>query len=318
MLDQFQAYLGPAAGLATSILWTATAVSFTAAGRRIGPTAVNACRIGLAIVLLGTTHYLIYGRLFPQCVPLQIGLLAASGILGLSIGDQALFTSFVYIGPRLAMLIMTTSPIMAALFGWVVLGEQLSAISWLGIGLTISGVAWVVLERQEGGVVVDDRKRAQGIILALVGALFQAGGFLLSKQGIGHGWLPDSQHMAPQAAAFVRMIFGGLGMAPIIYIRYHKRKKLPPSQRITPNSRDLRVGLAITAAGAVVGPFLGMWMSLEAADRTPLGVAQTLISLPPVFILPLSVLVFKERVSWRAVAGAIVAVGGSTLLFFSN
>ena len=50
--------------------------------------------------------------------PQQIVLLAISGLLGLSIGDQALFISYVDIGPRLAMLVMSTSPILAGLFGF--------------------------------------------------------------------------------------------------------------------------------------------------------------------------------------------------------
>ena len=77
----------------------------------------------------------------------------------------------------------------------------------------------------------------------------------------------------------------------------------------------MRSGLLFTAGGAVVGPFLGIWMSLLACDRAPLGVAQTLCSLPPVFILPFAHLVHKEHVSGRAVLGAFVAVSGVAVLF---
>jgi drug/metabolite transporter (DMT)-like permease len=56
-------------------------------------------------------------------------------------------------------------------------------------------------------------------------------------------------------------------------------------------------------------------MSLVASDRAPLGVAQTLCSLPPILILPVVVWVHKERVSARAVVGAVIAVAGTALLF---
>jgi drug/metabolite transporter (DMT)-like permease len=80
-------------------------------------------------------------------------------------------------------------------------------------------------------------------------------------------------------------------------------------------TRDWPAGLAWSAAGAFVGPFLGVWMSLEAADRVPLGIAQTLVSLPPVFVLPFSRLVYHERIGPRAVVGAIIAVAGVATLF---
>ena len=66
MLADLDAYMGPAAGIATSMLWTATALFFTAAGRRIGPTIVNGSRIAVAIVLLGITHRLLSGHWIPQ------------------------------------------------------------------------------------------------------------------------------------------------------------------------------------------------------------------------------------------------------------
>jgi drug/metabolite transporter (DMT)-like permease len=43
-------------------------------------------------------------------------------------------------------------------------------------------------------------------------------------------------------------------------------------------------------------------------------VAQTLLSLPPVFILPFSRWVHKEHIGFRAVAGAIVAIAGVAIL----
>ena len=80
-------------------------------------------------------------------------------------------------------------------------------------------------------------------------------------------------------------------------------------------SGSRRAGLLFAFCGAVVGPFLGVWMSLVAGDRASLGIAQTLCSLPPVFLLPVARLVHKEQIGLRAVLGAIVAVLGVGLLF---
>lgn len=309
-------YYGPAAGVATSILWTATSLLFTAAGRRIGATLVNSLRIFNAAILLGVTHRLIFHSWIPQAESQQILLLALSGLLGLSLGDQALFSAYVDIGPRLAMLVMALSPILAALFGWIAMGEALGGWALLGITLTIGGVAWVILERPATARSAAAPHRARGLVLAFVAAACQAGGLYLSKSGMGYGWLPEEQIMHPLAAAFVRMAVASVGMLPILAIRQLGMRKRgfadAPAQ-----PGVLRKGLLLTVGGSLVGPYLGMWMSLEATARAPLGVAQTLMSLPPILILPFAVLVFKEQVSGRAILGAILAVGGATLLFFT-
>jgi drug/metabolite transporter (DMT)-like permease len=317
MVLALDAYVGPAAGVATSLLWTATSLLFTAGGRRIGPTAVNASRILLAIVLLTVTHRLLTGGWVPDVNARQVVFLALSGVVGLAIGDQSLFTAFVDIGPRRAMLIMTTAPLFAALFGWLALGETLGRLSWIGMGLTIAGVAWVVVERPDGASVGHGTQRLRGIALAFVGAACQAGGLLLSKQGMGHGWLPVDQHSPPHTATLVRMCFAGLGVLPILLL--HRRRSRVGLARGVPPLRigSRRAGHVFTACGAVVGPYLGVWMSLVASDRAPLGIAQTLCSLAPVFLLPFAAVIHKERIGARAVLGALIAVGGSALLFVS-
>ncbi len=317
MLQHFDSYIGPAAGIATSLLWTMTVVFFTAASRRIGPTLVNAFRLVLAIILHGVTFRILTGLWVPHAAPGQVLYLAASGVIGLSIGDQALLTAFVDIGPRLASLLMATTPLFAVFFGWAVLGETLGSTAWIGVLLVMGGVAWVVLERPDA----DAGRRphwVRGVILTLVYAACQAGGLLLSKQGIGHGWLPKSEHLTPQAATLIRMTFAAMGMAPILVVYRAREAKRRAAGLTAERSGSVRGGLAFAAAGAIVGPFLGVWMSLVASDRAPLGIAQSLCSLVPIFMLPLAITLYKERVSSRAIIGAFVAVGGSALLFFNQ
>jgi len=308
-------YVGPAAGLFTSVLWTGTSLLFTAAGRRIGPTVVNAFRIALAIIILTLIHRLRFGIWVPEAVAGQLFYLALSGIIGLAIGDQALFTSFVDIGPRLSMLLLGTAPVFAAWFGWLALGERLHGIAWIGMTLTIVGVAWVVLERPAGASAVRSGHRLRGVILGIIAAACQAGGLLLSKQGIGHGWLPEDQHRDPQAATRGRMVFAGGGVLPLLAGRTLRQQSRTVLGYRPSRIGSARAGYFFAACGAVIGPSLGVWMSLVASDRAPLGVAQTLCSLPPVFILPFAVFVHKEHVSPRAILGALVAVGGTAILF---
>ncbi len=315
MWDWIATYKGQLAALSTAVLWTGTAMFFTAAGRRLGTTVVNASRIAIAIVLLGLAHRYLNGLWIPEAQSRQVMFLAMSGVVGLSIGDQALFTAFAYIGPRLSTLIMTTSPIFAGALGWIVLGEHLQPQALIGMMLTVGGVAWVVLERSPATATAKTHHQLRGVLLALVGAACQSGGLLLSKQGIGHGWLSSDQHLDPQAATLIRMCFAAVGMGPIISIYALRERQRRRAGTLVKRTGSRSVGWACTLAGAICGPFLGVWMSLVAADNAPLGIAQTLCSMVPIFIVPAVVIIHKEKVSARAVFGAIVAVAGASLLF---
>lgn len=312
------ALLGPAAGLVASVLWTFTSILFTLAGRRIGPTLVNALRIALAIVVLAVIHRLASGTgaWIPEAQGRQVLLLAISGLIGLTIGDQALFTAFVDIGPRLANLVMTSAPIFAALLGWIVLGERLSPLAWTAMLVTVGGIAWVIRERPRRPGMPDPATsphRTRGLVLAVVGGFCQAAGLMLSKAGMGHGWAEEAQRLDPQAATLIRMAFAGAGMVPLLLWRRARMGR--PGAVLRERTGRRSSGFLFTALGTIVGPVLGVWMSLVAANATDVGIAQTLLSLTPLFILPWAAFVDREAVSRRAIAGAVIAVAGVAVLF---
>ena len=70
-----------------------------------------------------------------------------------------------------------------------------------------------------------------------------------------------------------------------------------------------------TLGASVLGPVLGVWLSLIALRLTKTGIAATLMATTPILVLPLVVLLRGERVSPRATIGALVAVAGVALIF---
>ena len=60
--------------------------------------------------------------------------------------------------------------------------------------------------------------------------------------------------------------------------------------------------------------YLVVAASHVAVDRAQAGIAATLMAMTPVFVLPFAAWVEKERISWRAGIGALVAVAGVALL----
>ncbi len=75
--------------------------------------------------------------------------------------------------------------------------------------------------------------------------------------------------------------------------------------------------ISLIALGALVGPLLGVSSSLLAVQHSEIGVASTLMALPPVIVLPISYFLFKEKIGWQAVAGTILAIAGVAVLFLA-
>lgn len=69
------------------------------------------------------------------------------------------------------------------------------------------------------------------------------------------------------------------------------------------------------AGGAVLGPFLGVWLSLVAVKYAYVGIASTLMSLPPIILIPVSHWVFKEKITFGAILGTVIAVAGVAMIF---
>lgn len=302
--------LGVVAGISASGFWVLTTIFFTAGGKRIGVTNVNTLRMAMAILLLGTTHFVVFGSLIPDVPNMRMWIaLALSGLIGLTICDQALFASFLDLGPRRALLFMTTSPIFAAIFGYAILNERLGPASITGMLITLAGIAWVVLERQDTRP-ARPKHYARGVAFVMIGAICQPLGGMFSKIGMGIGTMPEESQVDPMAATLVRMVFGFFGMAPIVLITWHMVRRRESSSE----PRRWLPGIGFTFGGAFFGPYLGVWLSLVAMALTPLGIAQTLLSLSPVMILPFVKKLYDEHLTRAAVLGAVVAVAGAAII----
>jgi drug/metabolite transporter (DMT)-like permease len=299
-------YYGEIAGVVTAFCWTATSMFFEAAGKRIGSLSVNIIRLLIAFVLLGTVNWISRGLFLPLDASLNNWLwLALSGIIGFTIGDLLLFQAFVVVGARISMLIMALSPPIAAVAGWIILGETMDIIAVLGMVVTLSGIMMVVLNKPVKNVTGEKSRLKDwfnnplGLLLAFGGATGQAIGLVLSKKGMADYDVVASTH--------IRVMAGAVGF--MIVFSFMKRW-----YKVFAALKN-RKGMLFTSGGAFFGPFLGVTLSLVAVKFTSAGIAQTLMSLTPVIIILPSVIFFKEKVTLREIIGAFVAVGGVALFF---
>ncbi len=299
--------MGELAAIFTSLLWSFTSVQFTLAGRRIGSAAVNRLRLVLAVIFLSIVHTFVYGSPWPVDAELfRWGWLGLSGVIGLVLGDAALFQAFVLIGPRRSMLLMTLVPVISVLLAWVWLGEVLVLPQLLAIVVTVAGVAWVVAERSPTAApgpisTQDSQANLKGILLGLGGAVGQAVGLVMAKQGL-------VDNFPSLSATLMRMVVALV----VIWLFTLIQGKL----RTTVGAlKDRRAGLFLLG-GAVTGPFLGVWMSMIAVQNAQVGIASTLMSLTPIMLIPLAWWIFKDRITLRSLLGTVIALAGAAALFF--
>lgn len=294
--------LGALAAMTTALLWTMSMLAWTSAGRRIGAVPVCFLRLLLTCALLSTYGGLVRQRWLPSDADGRTwALLGVSGLVGFLISDLCAFRALLLIGPRRTLLLQTLSPPTAAILSWGFWGEALSMRHWAAMAVTLGGIIWVVLERPEETKTKGLQPAGDvgtGIALAVAGAMAQALGMVLSRRGIG-----DYDAVA---ATFIR----ALGALPgyLIFVtvigRWHT---------VFAALRHTQA-MAIVGFGSVVGPVLGVTMCMIALRHCSAGIVTTIVSTMPVLVLPFSILLYGERVSLRAAAGALLSVLGVALM----
>jgi drug/metabolite transporter (DMT)-like permease len=320
-LDQ---HLGEVAALGTATCWVFTSLAFAAAGRRIGPTAVNLIRILIAWTILIFIHRAVVSTWMPPADFTSTMVLAISGILGFAVCDQFAFCAFVDVGARMTTLLMTLTPPVAAVLAWQFLGEPLSSVAIAGIVTTLAGIIWVALERPDPAAHRPHPHRMRGLIYGALAGVFQAVGLILSKIGIGHTRVPVEQHLDPWSASLVRVTFGAAAICllSLLYRAGRSATVTGAAAGLDPKQADARApqrglwprAILQLTIGAILGPVIGVWLSLVAINRAEAGIAATLMAMTPVLILPMAAWIERERIGWRAILGAAVAVLGVTIL----
>jgi drug/metabolite transporter (DMT)-like permease len=300
----FAAYSGQLAALGAATCWAFSALFFANATRSMGVLSLNIIRLVVGFGFLSAAAWALRGLPLPvDASPHAWGWLAVSGLMGFVFGDLCLFMAYVRIGTRLASLMMALAPLLTALIGWLLLGETLTGRDALGMSLTVAGIGWAVFERNPGasaqGSALEPRALLNGLALGFGGALGQAGGLVLSKLGMGN--------YDAVAATQVRVLAGIAGYFLILTaLRWWPR---------VGESLSDRRALGFATLGAFFGPFLGVTLSLFAVRHTVAGVAASIMALQPVIIIPMVVILYRERVGIGGVLGALVAVAGVALLF---
>lgn len=302
-------YIGELISIGVAFSWTATALLSEFGSKRLGNLTLNVLRMALTLLFSVVLFSLVMGQ------PLSAmrtsweacGWMLLSGLVGYVIGDFCLFQCYIIIGSRFGQLFMTMAPLAAAVTAWVTLGQQMTLMGIVAMLVTLFGISISVLGRGEHHR-LSLKLPLNGVLYAIGAALCQGVGLVLSKIGMNHyeaSSIPD--WLIPFSANFYRCVAGIIGFSLLMYFR----QGLKPLREALHDRKGLTVAIATT----IFGPFVGVGFSLMAVQYTGAGIASTLMAMTPIIIILPSYWLFHERITWRAVIGAIISVIGVSLFF---
>ncbi|MEE2711774.1 MAG: DMT family transporter [Planctomycetota bacterium] len=293
--------LGVGAALLSSALWAWASTRFTPLIRNHGPFAVNLFKTigGAALFWLTTAILSLSGSdVFAGCTPEMAGLLIASGLIGLAFGDYCLLAAIDRVGVRQATLLHATAPLWLLFLNLAGAGQPLRGIQVTGILLVVIGVMDVTRRRTRGAG-TDSRRVRGGIILGLLAAVAQAVAIQISK----------GPTVACESAAVVSAVRLTGAIVGLVVVAAGTRQ-IGAFMGLVTDRRDRQ-----RALGPVFfGTFLGVLCMTVAIDASHEAVAGALLSLTPVFAVPISRLVLGEPMRWQTLIGTCVAAGGVAMI----
>ena len=287
------------AALGTATCWAMTGIIASDAIRALGAFQFNLIRqVFVALILLALV--LGSGTLALPDWP-TVAVLAVSGVVGILLGDTLNFAAVGRLGPRRAGAIFALNAPMAAVLGWVILGERLGGQAWAGIAVTVAGVALAILGRPASGAHRLEQVRGglmAGALFGLGAALGQAAGALTARPYMAGG-------LDPYVGSLIRVGASGLAMGLVAALPFAPARPGEVTGKV----------LVLTAATALIGLLLGMTLFLFALQGSQTGIIATLSATSPVIILPLLWLRTGQRPTLTSWAGAALAVIGLALIF---
>ena len=299
--------MGEAACLLAAACWALAVAFFRDPIARHGAWAVNLGKNLLGMVLLGLTVLALGQADDLASIPVAAFLwLAVSGILGLTVGDTALFAAVPRLGPHRSLLFLTLGPVFAAFLAWLLFGERQGPGQLAGSVLVLLGVALVVwrprAERRKEGI-ADPLAPGQGwpvagVAYALLAAFGLGAGIVCAKAGMTETPLV--------AASFVRMAASVAGLLVTMALL---RRLGPVAGLLSDRGEVLRL-----AGPAFLGTYVSFLLMMAGIAWAPASVAAVLLAMPPVFSLFVDAWLLKAPITWRGVAGTAMSMVGAAAL----
>jgi drug/metabolite transporter (DMT)-like permease len=288
--------IGVFVGLLCALTWAVGSIMMRDLSRKLDPITLNAPRTLVGgVVMLGLVFATGRQTGYAAITPLQLFFMLGSMAVGGGIGDALYVTSLSRIGVARAFPIASIYPALTLILGLLFLNEIVSVGIVAGLVLVLVGV---VLISRVTSVPVEPGQQApaQGVSYALGAAALWAVSMLMIAPGIrGH----DSVLVAS-----VRVPALSLVLWAIVAARGTWGRLLALSRR----------DWVILLVGGLIGWGLGSMLFVLTVSLVGPTQAAILTSTSPMFALPLSALLLRERLHARVLVGTALTICGVILV----
>lgn len=287
--------IGELGGLACAPLWAISSILLKSQTGKIDALRINAIR-GIFATAFFIAILPISGRA-SQLMELPLSgvvYLLTSVVIGLVLGDTLYIEGMGIVGVARALPISITYPIFVLPFSVILVGENLSFLTVVGVFVTVVGL-YVITAPKRGAEKAPAETRRQywwGVSLLLIASLCWAVGTTLLKFGM--------VELDPIVASVLRMPF----MTLVLLVMAFSRKKTTGIWYHGPKSLTILALAGILGIG-MGGLFFMLGLKYSGAARTAI-----LSATAPLFGVPLSMLILRERITMRMVLGTILCVIG--------
>ncbi|XAW89708.1 DMT family transporter [Vibrio sp. CDRSL-10 TSBA] len=287
--------------LAAAFLWAVASLLSVAPARHLGTFAYSRWRMGCTSVILASIAMLTGG--WSSVAMADVTPMMLSGLIGIFIGDTALFACLNRMGPRQSGLLFSCHAVFSAIMGYFLFQESMSNLELLGSALVFSGVLTAIFFGRRGqnhSLETLNGSVWAGVALGLTAALCQALGGIIAK--------PVMQtSIDPVAASAIRMMTAFCAHCVL------RATGAKVSRALHPLTGRIFV---ITAVNGFLAMAVGMTLILYALREGNVGMVALLSSTTPIMLLPILWVYTRQRPNRFAWLGAAVAVIGTSILVY--
>jgi drug/metabolite transporter (DMT)-like permease len=296
------------AALLTTIFFSISVICGHRSAKLIGGSEANFWRLAFATCFLAVWAYGWGQGLSGETFPIFLW----SGIIGIGFGDVALFQALPRLGPRLTLLLTRClAPPFAAAIEWLWLGTTLrpaqifyGAVVLVGIGVSLAPGRHLNLTR---------KAVVSGVLFSVLASFGDSFGAVLSRKA--YAILQSrGENIDGGTAAFQRII-GGLFVGGIFllvvkwqFIKGHAARS--DEHPAMPSWEKWRKVLPWVLANSLAGQTIGVSCYQWAFQTTPAGIVLPIVATTPLVAMPITRIMEREKVTWHAIVGGIIAVAG--------
>ena len=297
-------YSGEFAAIMAAILWSIAVVSFRSLSKDISPFLIAALKNSIALLLFFIL-FLCFSIPFwhGQFLLSDYIKIIISGCLGMGFADVLFIYTLSIIGANRAAIVGAFESVVIYITSFFMLGTLLTFQQNIGLIIAVSGLLIIIYEKDFTDI--DPRTKRIGLFLQLSAMCFSSFGIILIKPLLNQ----IQSDTSLQLWVTVFRLIPGFIISWLVFLLQKNRLLL-----LTPlsNPRVLKKIFLSSSCGTFMA--LGFWIIAYSKLEPP--VASMLCQTSVIFILLLSVLFLKEKITSTRILSILVVISGVTLVIF--